>query len=205
MEVSDLFHDPKLIDGLQRFGVLKKVQAGAKVISSGDPVVFTPLVLAGSLRIMREDEEGRDVFLYHLYPGDTCAMSLTCCQSGQKSMVNAVVEEDARILFIPANQLEDWFQSAEWRQFMHTTYSNRFAELLRVIDLIAFHNFDKQILHYLQERSKAQRTRVLHITHQQIADELHTHREAVSRLLRTMETKGLVKLGRNTIEILTGL
>lgn len=205
MEVSDLFHDHKLLDGFQKFGVTKKVKAGAKVISSGDPVVFTPLVLEGSLRIMREDDEGRDVFLYHLYPGDTCAMSLTCCQSGQKSMVNAVVEEDARILFIPANQLEEWFQSAEWRQFMHTTYANRFAELLKVIDLIAFHNFDKQILHYLQERAKAQRTNVLHVTHQQIADELHTHREAVSRLLRTMEQKGMVKLGRNTIEILSAV
>lgn len=84
------------------------------------------------------------------------------------------------------------------------TYQNRFAELLNVIDLIAFSNMDKQLLHYLTERSKALNTRVLEITHQQIADELHTHREAISRLLRTMEQKKIVRLGRNNIEVLAG-
>ena len=79
---------------------------------------------------------------------------------------------------------------------------NRFAELLEVIDLIAFHNMDKQVLHYLKERTKAARSRSIQITHQQIADELHTHREAVSRLLRTMEQKDILRLGRNSIELL---
>ena len=79
----------------------------------------------------------------------------------------------------------------------------RFAELINVIDLIAFSNMDKQLLHYLEERAKALHTKALVITHQQIADELRTHREAISRLLRTMEEKGVVRLGRNTIELIS--
>ena len=89
----------------------------------------------------------------------------------------------------------------EWQRFINTTYSARFGELIEVIDLIAFNSLDKKILNYLEKKKEALNTSVLLITHQQIATELNTHREAVSRLLRTMEKKGLVKLGRNTIAL----
>jgi CRP/FNR family transcriptional regulator len=98
--------------------------------------------------------------------------------------------------------MEEWFKYPEWKAFVNNTFNNRFSDLLQVIDLIAFNNMDKQLLHYLQQRAKANQTQALVITHQQIADELHTHREAISRLLRTLEQKGIVKLGRNTIELL---
>jgi CRP/FNR family transcriptional regulator len=103
---------------------------------------------------------------------------------------------------VPVKLIEDWYKYPEWRAFINGTYGSRFSELLGVIDLIAFSHMDKQLLHYLQERSKALNTKALYITHQEIADELHTHREAISRLLRTMEEKNLVKLGRHTIELL---
>jgi CRP/FNR family transcriptional regulator len=158
-------------------------------------------VIKGAVRIMRHNEEGQEVFLYHLYPGQTCAMALNCCQAGRRSMIKAVVEDDADILLVPVKLIEEWFKYPEWRSFINTTYGTRFSELLGVIDLIAFSNMDKQLLHYLTERSKALNTKALYITHQEIADELHTHREAISRLLRTMEEKKLVKLGRHTIEL----
>ena len=114
----------------------------------------------------------------------------------------AIAEEDTEILQIPVNLVDDWFKYPEWKIFVNSTYASRFAELIEVIDLIAFSNMDKQVLHYLQERARAAGTNALYITHQQIADELHTHREAVSRLLRTMEQKNILKMGRNTIELL---
>jgi CRP/FNR family transcriptional regulator len=98
--------------------------------------------------------------------------------------------------------VDEWFRFKEWKEFVNNIYAIRFSELIQVIDLIAFSNMDVQLLHYLQKRSEALRTTALHITHQQIADELHTHREAISRLLRQMEQKNLVKLGRNVIELL---
>ncbi len=171
-------------------------------METGDAIQFIPIVQSGVLRIVRQDPDGKEVFLYHLYPGQTCAMALNCCQSGKKSMVKAIAEDRTEILLIPVQQIEDWFKYPEWRSFINTTYGNRFSELLNVIDMIAFNNLDKQLLHYLQQRAKAVNTKALYITHQEIADELHTHREVVSRLLRTMEEKKMVILGRNTIELL---
>lgn len=196
-----IFKDTVLLDEINRYGRLKTVGKDETLINPGDDIVFIPIVLSGCIRIIRQDEEGREVFLYHLYPGQTCAMSLTCCQVGKKSMIKAVAEDDTEILQIPVQQTEDWFKYAEWKAFVSNNYNNRFAELLQVVDLIAFSNLDKQLLHYLTERSKATNTKTLDITHQQIADELHTHREVISRLLRTMEQKGLVKLGRNSVEL----
>ena len=180
---------------------MRTIKRDAVLMSPGEEIFFIPIVQQGVLRIVRENEDGKEVFLYHLYPGQTCAMAINCCQAHKKSMVKAIAEDDTELLQIPVNMVEDWFKYPEWKTFVNSTYSNRFAELIEVIDLIAFSNMDKQVLHYLQERAKAAGTQALYITHQQIADELHTHREAISRLLRTMEAKNMLRLGRNTIEL----
>ena len=117
-------------------------------------------------------------------------------------MVKAIAEEDTVILQIPVGLADEWFRYPEWKTYVNSAYGSRFAELLEVIDLIAFSNMDKQLLHYLQARARATGSSHLTITHQQIADEFHTHREAIGRLLRTMEQKKILRLGRNTIELL---
>ena len=199
---NTIFSDPGLLDEIKRFARVKNVAKDTVLMQPGDEIVFVPIVQKGVLRIVRQDNEGKEIFLYHLYPGQTCAMAINCCQSHKKSMVKAIAEDDTEVLQIPVNLIEEWFKYPEWKTFVNSTYSARFAELIEVIDLIAFSNMDKQVLHYLQERARAANTKALIITHQQIADELHTHREAISRLLRTMEQKNMVKLGRNTIELL---
>ena len=171
-------------------------------MSPGDKIVFIPIVQSGVLRIIRENDGGKEIFLYHLYPGQTCAMAINCCQAHKESAVRAVAEDDTEVLLIPVDMVEQWMKYDQWKTFINSTYSQRFAELIEVIDLIAFNNMDKQVMHYLNERARATGSNTLAITHQQIADELHTHREAISRLLRTMEQKDIVKLGRNTIEII---
>lgn len=196
------FIDKEFISELNKFARHKIVPKDSILIKSGEEITFIPIVLKGSIRVIRQDEKDQEIFLYYLHPGQTCAMSLTCCQSGQKSMIKAVAETETELLQIPVNMMEQWFEFAEWRAYINNNYQNRFSELLNVIDLIAFNNMDKQLEHYLLERSKALNTRILEITHQDIADELHAHREAISRLLRTMEQKNLVKLGRNIIEVL---
>ncbi len=196
------FSDRHLNEEINAQSRHKKLTNGEVLIFPGDVLVFVPIVLSGALRIVREDEEGREVFLYHLYPSETCAMAINCCRTETISMVKAIAEEAAEVLLVPNRLIDHLFKYPEWRDFINRTYSTRFAELIEVIDLIAFNNLDKKILNYLQKKKAALKTSVLSITHQQIATELNTHREAVSRLLRTMEHKGLVKLGRNTIELL---
>jgi len=202
---NNLFTDTKLLAEIKQFTRTKILKAGEALMNPGDQIFFVPIVQTGVLRIVRQGEDGREIFLYHLYPGQTCAMAINCCQSHRESMVKAVAEDDTEVLQVPVGLVEDWFKYPEWKTYINNTYGNRFTELLEVIDLIAFNNMDKQVLHYLKERTKAARSRSIQITHQQIADELHTHREAVSRLLRTMEQKNILRLGRNSIELLGDL
>lgn len=199
---TSLFRQRELREEVTRSGIGRKLQRDQLLVASGDEVHSIPIVLSGVLRVVRQNEEGDEVFLYHLYPGQTCAMAINCCQTHSKSMVKVVAEDDCELLLIPVRQISDWMRYEEWKTFISTTYSERFAELMQVIDLIAFSNMDRQLLHYLSERCKAVNTSTLFITHQEIADEMHTHREAISRLLKTMEQKKLVRLGRNTIELL---
>lgn len=196
------FTDPRLLTEIKSTTRTKTIRAGEAYISPGDNIVFVPIVQKGVLRIIRQGADEREIFLYHLYPGQTCAMAINCCQAQKISPIKAIAEEDTEVLQIPVNLIDDWFKYPEWKAYINNTYSQRFGELIEVIDLIAFSNMDKQVLHYLRERGKATNTHIVTITHQQIADELHTHREAVSRLLRTMEQKKIVRLGRNTIELL---
>lgn len=197
------FKDPQLLAEFRKNARHKKFDAGEVIMYPGNKIIYVPIVTKGSIRVLRENDDGKEVFLYHIYPGQTCAMSLNCCRASQTSMIKAVTEDDTEVYMIPAELVDEWFKFREWKEFVNNTYSNRFAELMNVIDLIAFSNMDAQLLHYLQKRAQALNTKALNITHQQIADELHTHREAISRLLRQMEQKNMVKLGRNVIELTT--
>lgn len=197
-----LFADKYLQKEISAHARTRSLHDGEALMLPGDTIVFVPIVIKGALRIVREDEEGREVFLYHLYPAETCAMAVNCCEGKKESMVKAIAEEETEVLLVPHHLLEKLSTIPEWRDFINSTYSKRFAELMDVIDLIAFNSLDKKILNYLEKKRDATGTNHIDITHQQIATELNTHREAVSRLLRTMEKKGMVTLGRNTIELM---
>lgn len=200
--LTSLFSNQLLIEEITSKARKKTLANHDVLIFPGDVLVFVPIVLTGALRIVREDEEGREVFLYHLYASQTCAMAVNCCQSKKESMVKAIAENETEVLLVPTDLIDQLFKYPEWKTFINNTYSHRFAELIEVIDLIAFNSLDKKILNYLEKKKEALNTPAILITHQQIATELNTQREAVSRLLRTMEQKGIVRLGRNMIELL---
>lgn len=202
MEIT-LFSSPELKSALSANARLRRFAKDEILIRAGEEIAFIPIVLKGCVRVLREDEQGREIFLYYLLPGETCALSLTCCQAGAKSMVRAVTEEETELLQVPVKLTEEWYKFPEWKAFVSANYNDRFARLIHMIDLIAFSKMDEQVLNYLQQRARALGRRVLPITHQQVAEELNTHREAITRLLKTLEKKGHVRLGRNSIEILT--
>jgi CRP/FNR family transcriptional regulator, anaerobic regulatory protein len=197
-----LFKDTSLNAEIDKYARIKNAFQDDVLVSTGDELFFLPIVQKGILRIVRENSDGKKIFLYHLYPGQTCVMTMICSQAGRASMVNAIVEEDAEVLLIPISKIDEWAKFKEWKSFISDTYVTRFTELIQVIDLISFSNMDKQLMHYLEEKSRALNSKSIATTHLEIADELRTHRVAVSRLLRNMEEKGMVRLGRNTIEII---
>ena len=194
--------DPKLLDRLMEKGQFSTFEPGETLMKPGQFVKAVPLVLEGSIKIMRMDEEGKELFLYYLETGETCALSLTCCSAARPSEIKAVVEEKLTVLFIPIQvheQLTDEFK--QWKDFVSSTYQHRFQEMLVVLDAVAFKKMDERLMNYIVTKMKQLKTNELHTTHQEVANELGTAREVISRLLKQLEKKKWIELGRNVIYI----
>jgi len=181
---------------------LKKLHADDWMVDIGDPILYMPLLLKGQLRILREDDEGHELLLYYIRPGETCAMSLTCCSGNAVSNVRAVAEEDTELLLLPIQIIDEWTTKyPSFKSFILKTYQKRFEELLNTIDGIAFHNLDDRLSQLLKQKSEKEGSE-LKTTHQELANQLNSSREVISRLLKQMERKGKIQMGRNKITLL---
>ncbi len=197
------FKEPELVDAIANVAKEVFVKEGEPIIKFGEFIKSTPLIAEGLLKVVRQDEDGHEILLYFLNGGNTCVMTVTCCMKQEKSKIKAVAETDTHLLLIPFHYMDEWMRKfRSWRNFILQTYSARFEEMLATLDSVAFESLDSRLLRYLHEREKALQTSEFHITHQQIAVELNSSREAVSRLLKKLETNGLIKLGRNKIKLL---
>lgn len=200
-----VLYEKELQEEIAEHGKLTEVKAGTVIMDIGRYIKTMPLLVKGSIKILREDEEGNELFLYYLGRGDTCAMSLTCCMEDKKSEIRAVAEEDCIIISIPVKYMDLWMKEyTSWKNFVMQTYRNRFEELLNTIDSIAFLKMDERLEKYLTDKHKATYSTTIKGTHQEIAYELNSSREVISRLLKQLEKQGKIKISRNMIE-LTGL
>ncbi|HKK41341.1 MAG TPA: Crp/Fnr family transcriptional regulator [Bacteroidales bacterium] len=171
------------------------------MLGEGDYIKSFPMVLKGCLRVVRMSEEGKELLLYYLNLGEICAMSLTCCMVPQKSNIKMIAEEDSVVITIPVDKPEKWISEYKtWKEFMMNSYRDRFNELLSAIDAIAFTRLDDRMLRFFRERYKSTGQTIFKGTHQDIADQLNTSREVVSRLLRDMETRKMVTTERNSVD-----
>ncbi len=196
------FTDPALLQQILVKGQLMTLKAGKILMEPGQFMKMVPIVLEGSIKISRMDDEGRELFLYFLDAGETCALSLTCCSASKPSEIKAVVEEDATIIAIPITAIDQFSEEfKQWKDFVATTYQNRFQEMLVALDAVAFKRMDERLMGYIVKKMKQLKTNELHTTHQEIANELTTSREVISRLLKQLERKKWIELGRNVIYI----
>ena len=195
------FFEKKLVAEIQQQGIIQEVEAGEELLREGQYIKSFPLVLEGSLRVVRHDEEGRELLLYFLNPGEVCSMALTCCMGQQQSNISAVAEQNSLIVRIPVDFPDQWMvQYPAWKSFMMYAYRKRFDELLDTIDAIAFMDLDERLKRFFQNRFKATGEKVFSGTHQDIAYQLNSSREVISRLLKKMEQKRLVVLSRNEVD-----
>jgi CRP/FNR family transcriptional regulator len=195
-------YERETVEAILEIGKLKKIRADDWMVDIGDPIVYMPLLLKGQLRILREDEDGHELLLYYIRPGETCAMSLTCCSGNAVSNVRAVAEEDTELLLLPIQIIDDWTTKyPSFKSFILKTYQKRFEELLNTIDSIAFHNLDDRLSQLLKQKSEKEGSE-LKTTHQELANQLNSSREVISRLLKQMERKGEIQMGRNKITLL---
>lgn len=198
-----MFNDERLKQAVDREAVRKHLKAGEVLMTVGETITHIPIVVSGSLRILAQNDRGEERFLYHIMPGESCAMSLSCCTGHQPSPVVAVVEEDAELLMIPARFMEEWMAYPEWRRYVSDTQNQRFNELLETIEVVAFSRLDEQLWKYLVKRAQATGEHTLKVTHQDVAQELNSPREVITRLLHQLVQRGKVKLSRGSITLLT--
>lgn len=194
--------EPALLSTLEKEAVLKEFKAGESIMRTGQFIKSTALVLEGQIKIYREGPDGGEFLMYYLGPGQACAVSMICAIQARASEITARAEEDTQLLMLPV-QLMDLLikEYKSWYQFVIQTYRSRFDELLAVVDDVAFRNMDQRLEIYLNRyRDKTGKT-IIELSHQQIAEDLNSSREVISRLLKKMEQRGLLKLNRNKIEL----
>ena len=193
----------ELIQEIESNAIHQSYKAGDVIMRTGQYINNTMLLTKGQIKIYREGENGGEFFMYYLQPGQACAVSMICATKSQTSQIMAKATEDVELIMIPLTLMEKWMmQHRSWYEFVIFTYRTRFEEVLEVVDSIAFRAMDERLEFYLKRYAEASGSKDLKVSHQEIATELNTSREVISRLLKKMEQRGLVSLHRNQIELL---
>jgi len=193
-------NDVDFITEFEKVAEIRQVPAGMSMMDIGQYIKQIPLLVEGLIKVFREDEEGNELFLYYIYPGQACAISFVCSARERISQIRAEALDECKILSVPIEKMDPWMTNYKvWYYYVLETYRSRFEEVLKTVDSIAFHRMDERLMDYLQKNVDATGNSVLQATHQDIAYELNTSREVISRLLKKLEQKGHIKLGRNQI------
>ncbi|MCB9080637.1 MAG: Crp/Fnr family transcriptional regulator [Lewinellaceae bacterium] len=195
-----VFDQLELIEQLLEKGTRMDISPETELLQAGSYIRVIPLVIQGNIKVIREDDSGREVFLYFIQPGQSCAFTLASALRAEKSKIRAITQEETTVLAIPSEELGPLGRHfPSWVHFMVETFSNRFDELLHTLEGVVFHSLDERLFQYLLHQAQTRNSRVLPLSHQQIADDLATSREVISRLLKQMEKRGLLRLNRGQI------
>jgi CRP/FNR family transcriptional regulator len=191
-----------LINHIIDAGTYKEFPAETILMRRGQYIKSTMLILSGLVKVYREDEEGNEFLMYYLQPGEACALSMVCAARHEASPIMAKTVDNTSVMMIPVELMSAWTNKYKsWYQFVVETYRSRFEELLQTIDSIAFKNMDERLEAYLQKAADIKGSNIISVSHQEIARELNSSREVISRLLKKMEQMGKVVLSRNSIEL----
>ncbi len=194
--------EKELQDDIIQYCSMQEFKAGEPLMRTGQYFRVAMLITTGLVKVYREDEEGNEFFMYYLQPGQACALSMVCATRQQTSQVMAKAVKDTSVIAIPLQYMDEWMSRYKsWYHFVLETYRSRFEELLVTLDHVAFRAMDDRLEFYLRQHQRTLQKDVIEINHQEIADELNSSREVISRLLKKMEQLGKIKLHRNAIEI----
>ena len=195
--------EQELLEEIDELSQRASYSVGEVIIDYGQIIRQMPLIIKGSVKILRQDENGHELFLYYINVHETCAMTFTCCMMRNASEIKAVAEDDVDMLLLPIDVMDKWMMKyTTWKSFIMKTIMLRFNELLKTIDQIAFQQLDERLIHYLTEKSRTNNSTLLNLSHQVIADDLASSRVVISRLLKKLENDKKILLYRNQIKLL---
>ena len=195
--------EPALIKEMHQFGEVKYFKEGDIIMDYGKYIRMMPIIVKGTIKVFRMDETGNEILLYYLSSNESCSMAYSCCMEAKKSEVKAIAEDDVELIAIPHLKLDEWLcKYPSWKSYIMRSYNERFLELLKSIESIAFHKLDERLISYLKEKQRYTGSSVIKASHYLIAEELHTSRVVVSRLLKQLENEKKLILYRNEIKLL---
>lgn len=197
--------EKKLVDEILGFAEIVHVKEGGVIMDYGKKVRFMPIIISGTIRVMRKDEEGREIILYYLSNNESCAMAYACCMEAKLSEVKAVAEDNVELIKIPHEKLDEWLMKyPSWKSYIFRSFTMRFNELLRSLESVAFHKLDERLINYLKNKAKMSGKTSIQLSHNQIAEEMGTSRVVISRLLKQLENDKKLVLYRSEIKLLSG-
>lgn len=201
--ISEFRYSPEIRERLHEFGSAKTFHEDETILKENAYIKAIPIVTSGSVKVMRTDDEGREILLYYINAGESCIMSFLGGMHHGTSKVKAIAQEETEILFIPIEKVSSLIKEyPEWLDYIFRLYHTRFEELLEVVNAVAFKKMDERLLDFIKKKVALSKNKTLNITHEQVANELGTARVVVSRLLKQLEVNGVVLLGRNKISLL---
>jgi CRP/FNR family transcriptional regulator len=198
-----ILHQEKspLINEFQSKAFYARIPAGKDVFVEGDTADTIALLISGVVRVYKIGETGREITLYRFGVGESCILTANAILSNQSFPAIATVEEDAEAIIVPADVFRDWVKRYDmWREFVFELLSNRLATIMAVVDEVVFQRMDSRVATWIMKQSLI--TNPIRVTHQEIAAELGSSREVISRILEDFSRTGLIGLARGTIEML---
>lgn len=203
--LSPIF-EPALLKEIQQFGTIQHFKEGDLIMDYGKYIRMMPIILNGTVKVLRKDDDGNEILLYYLSSNESCSMAYSCCIEAKKSEVKAIAEDDVELIAIPHIKLDEWLCSYPgWKNYIMRSFNERFIELLKSIESIAFHKLDERLVDYLKEKQRITGSSVIKVSHHLIADELATSRVVISRLLKQLENSKKIILYRSEIKLLQAL
>ena len=205
MSIPSLSHlfEPQLLKEMEQFGTTQSFKEGDLIMDYGKYIRMMPIVLKGTIKVLKLDENNNEILLYYLSNNESCSMAYSCCLEAKKSEVKAIAEDDVDIIAIPHVKLDEWLCTyPSWKNYIMRSFNERFTELLKSIESIAFHKLDERLIGYLKEKKRHSGSSVIKSSHYLIADELATSRVVISRLLKHLENDKKIILYRNEIKLL---
>jgi CRP/FNR family transcriptional regulator len=201
-KLQQIFEAP-LIQEIQQFGVWQKFSEGEHIMDYGKYIRTMPIIMKGTVKVYKIDENGNEILLYYLSSSESCSMAYSCCLEAKKSEIKAVAEDEVELIAIPHVKLDEWLcKYPSWKNYIMRGFNDRFLELLKSIETIAFHKLDDRLVSYLKEKQKLTGSSVIKASHNLIAEELSSSRVVISRLLKHLENEGKIILYRNEIKLL---
>ncbi len=203
LECYGFLFEPELLEEIRQKGTYHSVASDTVILDYGDKINAMPLLIEGAIKILRQDRHGDEIALYYLERGDTCSMTVTCCLQNKKSVIRAIAETGVKYITVPPENNKKWIQHYDsWLKYVFESYNHRFDELLQSVDELAFDNMGERLRKYLKDQVLIKKSRLLDISHQDIAYDMHSSRVVISRLLKKLENQNIIHLKRNKIELL---